>query len=69
MRPRGQGRPLHPLRRYAQREQARRADVLLALRMRDRPLGHAHGGPVRPPSSRLAQLPPGGRSPDTRGRP
>lgn len=27
--------------------QARRADVLVALRMQDRPLGHAHGGPVR----------------------
>ncbi|MGP3632829.1 molybdopterin-dependent oxidoreductase [Streptomyces sp. 24-1644] len=28
-------------------EQARRDDVLVALRMRDRPLGHSHGGPVR----------------------
>ncbi|MFG3498375.1 molybdopterin-dependent oxidoreductase [Streptomyces sp. NPDC047928] len=28
-------------------EQARRPDVLVALRMRDEPLGHAHGGPVR----------------------
>ncbi len=28
-------------------EQARRADVLVALRMRDEDLGHAHGGPVR----------------------
>ncbi|MFF8572508.1 molybdopterin-dependent oxidoreductase [Streptomyces sp. NPDC015140] len=28
-------------------EQARRADVLIALRMRDEDLGHAHGGPVR----------------------
>ncbi|MEV8097060.1 molybdopterin-dependent oxidoreductase [Kitasatospora sp. NPDC085879] len=28
-------------------EQARRDDVLVALRMQDRPLGHAHGGPVR----------------------
>ncbi|WP_432589013.1 molybdopterin-dependent oxidoreductase [Streptomyces sp. HD1123-B1] len=27
--------------------QARRADVLVALRMRDKPLAHAHGGPVR----------------------
>lgn len=27
--------------------QARREDVLVALRMQDRPLGHAHGGPVR----------------------
>lgn len=27
--------------------QARRADVLVATRMRDRPLEHAHGGPVR----------------------
>ncbi|GAA2980821.1 molybdopterin-dependent oxidoreductase [Streptomyces fulvorobeus] len=27
--------------------QARRDDVLVALRMRDRPLGHSHGGPVR----------------------
>ncbi|MFI8305695.1 molybdopterin-dependent oxidoreductase [Streptomyces sp. NPDC085927] len=27
--------------------QARRADVLVALRMRDEDLGHAHGGPVR----------------------
>ncbi len=28
-------------------EQARRDDVLVALRMQDRPLGHDHGGPVR----------------------
>lgn len=28
-------------------EQARRADVLVATRMRDEPLAHAHGGPVR----------------------
>ncbi|MFD7729618.1 molybdopterin-dependent oxidoreductase [Kitasatospora phosalacinea] len=28
-------------------EQARRDDVLVALRMQDRPIGHAHGGPVR----------------------
>ncbi|MFE1956709.1 molybdopterin-dependent oxidoreductase [Streptomyces sp. NPDC059479] len=28
-------------------EQARRADVLVALRMRDEEIGHAHGGPVR----------------------
>ncbi|MEU1487548.1 molybdopterin-dependent oxidoreductase [Streptomyces sp. NPDC005752] len=28
-------------------EQARRDDVLVALRMRDEPLAHAHGGPVR----------------------
>lgn len=28
-------------------QQARRADVMVALRMRDEPLGHAHGGPVR----------------------
>lgn len=28
-------------------EQARRDDVLVALRMRDQPLAHAHGGPVR----------------------
>ncbi|MGW7519181.1 molybdopterin-dependent oxidoreductase [Streptomyces sp. NPDC054796] len=28
-------------------EQARRADVLVALRMRDEPLSHAHGGPAR----------------------
>ncbi|MFH9466959.1 molybdopterin-dependent oxidoreductase [Streptomyces clavifer] len=28
-------------------EQARRADVLVALRMRDEPLSHSHGGPVR----------------------
>ncbi|MGW7054840.1 molybdopterin-dependent oxidoreductase [Streptomyces sp. NPDC054887] len=27
--------------------QARRKDVLVALRMKDRPLSHAHGGPVR----------------------
>ncbi|CAL9322727.1 Putative protein-methionine-sulfoxide reductase subunit YedZ1 [Streptomyces sp. enrichment culture] len=27
--------------------QARRADVLVALRMQDKDLGHAHGGPVR----------------------
>lgn len=27
--------------------QARRADVLVALRMQDRPVSHAHGGPVR----------------------
>ncbi|MHC5906096.1 molybdopterin-dependent oxidoreductase [Streptomyces sp. S6] len=27
--------------------QARRADVLVALRMQDKPLGHEHGGPVR----------------------
>jgi DMSO/TMAO reductase YedYZ molybdopterin-dependent catalytic subunit len=27
--------------------QARRADVLVALRMQDKPLGHSHGGPVR----------------------
>ncbi|MET8681701.1 molybdopterin-dependent oxidoreductase [Streptomyces sp. NPDC004647] len=27
--------------------QARRADVLAALRMQDKPLGHTHGGPVR----------------------
>lgn len=28
-------------------EQARRDDVLVALRMQDQPLAHAHGGPVR----------------------
>ncbi|MET9483051.1 molybdopterin-dependent oxidoreductase [Streptomyces sp. NPDC006638] len=28
-------------------QQARRADVLVALRMQDKPIGHAHGGPVR----------------------
>nr|WP_254667972.1 molybdopterin-dependent oxidoreductase [Streptomyces griseus] len=28
-------------------EQARRPDVLVALRMRDEPLAHSHGGPVR----------------------
>ncbi|MFJ9409940.1 molybdopterin-dependent oxidoreductase [Streptomyces sp. NPDC101393] len=28
-------------------EQARRSDVLVALRMQDKPLTHAHGGPVR----------------------
>ncbi|MFI1335843.1 molybdopterin-dependent oxidoreductase [Streptomyces sp. NPDC020845] len=28
-------------------EQARRDDVLVALRMRDEPLSHSHGGPVR----------------------
>ncbi|MET7903513.1 molybdopterin-dependent oxidoreductase [Streptomyces sp. NPDC005336] len=28
-------------------DQARRSDVLVALRMRDQPLGHSHGGPVR----------------------
>ncbi|NEB78378.1 molybdopterin-dependent oxidoreductase [Streptomyces sp. SID14478] len=28
-------------------QQARRADVLVALRMQDKDLGHAHGGPVR----------------------
>ncbi|GAA2554732.1 MULTISPECIES: molybdopterin-dependent oxidoreductase [Streptomyces] len=28
-------------------DQARRADVLVALRVRDEDLGHAHGGPVR----------------------
>ncbi|MFC7306859.1 molybdopterin-dependent oxidoreductase [Streptomyces monticola] len=28
-------------------EQARRKDVLVALRMQDKPLGHAHGGPAR----------------------
>jgi len=28
-------------------DQARRADVLVALRMEDRPVSHAHGGPVR----------------------
>jgi DMSO/TMAO reductase YedYZ molybdopterin-dependent catalytic subunit len=28
-------------------DQARRADVLVALRMQDRDLGHSHGGPVR----------------------
>ncbi|WP_039939460.1 molybdopterin-dependent oxidoreductase [Streptomyces himastatinicus] len=28
-------------------EQARRPDVLVALRMQGKPLGHAHGGPVR----------------------
>ncbi|MFC9425118.1 molybdopterin-dependent oxidoreductase [Streptomyces sp. NPDC056987] len=28
-------------------QQARRADVLVALSMRDEPIGHAHGGPVR----------------------
>ncbi|GAA1363143.1 molybdopterin-dependent oxidoreductase [Streptomyces beijiangensis] len=28
-------------------EQARRADVLVALRMQDKPVVHAHGGPVR----------------------
>ncbi len=28
-------------------EQARRPDVLVATRMRDEPLAHAHGGPVR----------------------
>lgn len=27
--------------------QARRADVLVALRMQDRPVSHSHGGPVR----------------------
>ncbi|MER5776098.1 molybdopterin-dependent oxidoreductase [Streptomyces sp. NPDC002039] len=27
--------------------QARRADVMVALRMRDQPLSHAHGGPAR----------------------
>jgi DMSO/TMAO reductase YedYZ molybdopterin-dependent catalytic subunit len=27
--------------------QARRSDVLVALRLQDKPLGHAHGGPVR----------------------
>lgn len=27
--------------------QARRDDVMVALRMQDKPLGHAHGGPVR----------------------
>ncbi|MET9514115.1 molybdopterin-dependent oxidoreductase [Streptomyces sp. NPDC002994] len=28
-------------------QQARRKDVLVALRMQDKPLSHAHGGPVR----------------------
>ncbi|MEU0217026.1 molybdopterin-dependent oxidoreductase [Streptomyces sp. NPDC006265] len=28
-------------------DQARRADVLVALRMQDKDLGHSHGGPVR----------------------
>ncbi|OKI13411.1 oxidoreductase [Streptomyces sp. CB03911] len=28
-------------------EQARRPDVLVALRMQDQPISHAHGGPVR----------------------
>ncbi|MFF3752758.1 molybdopterin-dependent oxidoreductase [Streptomyces sp. NPDC002018] len=28
-------------------DQARRADVLVALKMRDEEIGHAHGGPVR----------------------
>ncbi|MFE9397830.1 molybdopterin-dependent oxidoreductase [Streptomyces flavidovirens] len=28
-------------------QQARREDVLVALRMQDKPLSHAHGGPVR----------------------
>ncbi|MEU3739393.1 MULTISPECIES: molybdopterin-dependent oxidoreductase [unclassified Streptomyces] len=28
-------------------KQARRADMLVALRMRDKDLGHSHGGPVR----------------------
>ncbi|BBJ44933.1 hypothetical protein SSPO_076510 [Streptomyces antimycoticus] len=28
-------------------DQARRADVLVALKLRDKPLGHSHGGPVR----------------------
>ncbi|GAA3485581.1 MULTISPECIES: molybdopterin-dependent oxidoreductase [Streptomyces] len=28
-------------------EQARRADVLVALRMQDKDIGHSHGGPVR----------------------
>lgn len=28
-------------------DQARRSDVLVALRMRDKPLSHDHGGPVR----------------------
>lgn len=28
-------------------DQARRPDVLVALRMQDKPLGHEHGGPVR----------------------
>lgn len=28
-------------------EQARRPDVLIALRMQDEPIGHEHGGPVR----------------------
>ncbi|SDM87088.1 molybdopterin-dependent oxidoreductase [Streptomyces wuyuanensis] len=28
-------------------DQARRSDVLVCLRMRDEPLSHAHGGPVR----------------------
>ncbi|WP_420312180.1 molybdopterin-dependent oxidoreductase [Streptomyces sp. YS-B37] len=28
-------------------EQARRSDILVALRMQDKPLGHDHGGPVR----------------------
>ncbi|MEU4895313.1 molybdopterin-dependent oxidoreductase [Streptomyces sp. NPDC044780] len=28
-------------------DQARRPDVLVALKLRDEPLGHAHGGPVR----------------------
>ncbi|MYW67748.1 molybdopterin-dependent oxidoreductase [Streptomyces sp. SID8379] len=28
-------------------QQARRADVLVALRMQDKDLGHSHGGPVR----------------------
>ncbi|MEW1645861.1 MULTISPECIES: molybdopterin-dependent oxidoreductase [unclassified Streptomyces] len=28
-------------------DQARRSDILVALRMQDKPLGHNHGGPVR----------------------
>ncbi|XUL87080.1 molybdopterin-dependent oxidoreductase [Streptomyces galilaeus] len=28
-------------------DQARRSDILVALRMQDKPLGHDHGGPVR----------------------
>ncbi|MGW4079828.1 molybdopterin-dependent oxidoreductase [Streptomyces asiaticus] len=28
-------------------DQARRPDVLVALKLRDKPLGHSHGGPVR----------------------
>ena len=28
-------------------EQARRSDVLVALKLQDKPISHAHGGPVR----------------------